>query len=198
MNNAAAQCHWSYRTLCCFCRKSGEFTVETTKGRGDQIDRNSSGDCKYLKSHGICGCGASCGIFINIVVFVVGLGLCLSNRQTLLFLLSHFRSLIITIVIYIVFPSGSASKFLINISQFPQTVFFHTIYNPLNNLLSTHNSHITFPSVPLPNLPNTICFQHSIPPLPSLPSLYPIPLTQSAFNTQFPHSLPFPTTIQSP
>ena len=92
------------------------------------------------------------------------------------FLLSHFRSLIITIVIYIVFPSGSASKFLINISQFPQSVFFHTIYNP----------------------PNTICCQHKIPPLPSLPSLYQITLTQSAVNTQFPHSLPFPPSNQSP
>ena len=33
----------------------------------------------------------------------------------------------------------------------------------------------------------------TIPPLPSLPTLYPIPQTQSAVNTQFPHSLPFPS-----
>jgi len=121
---------------------SGELTDEKTKGRCDHIDRNSSAECKHLNPHAPCGCGASWGMFINIVVFGVGLGLCLSNRQTLLFLVSHFRSLIITIVICIVFPSGISSKFLTNISQFPHSVLSH----------------------PLSYLPNTICCQHTIPP----------------------------------
>lgn len=80
--------------------------------------------------------------FINIMVFGLGLGLCLPNSHTLFLLISHFRSLNKTKDFYIVFPSDSSSKF--------------------------SNKCLT------------------IPPLPSLPTLYPIPLTQSAVNTQSP------------
>ena len=96
----------------------------------------------------------------------------------------------------------------------PQDIFVDTIYQILkynnrhlycltftfiiyNFRPKSQNSPNPFPSNPLYNPPNTICCQHTIPPLPSLPSHYPIPLTQSTVNTQFPHSLPFPPSIQS-
>ena len=90
----------------------------------------------------------------NIMVFGLGVGLCLSNSHTIFLFIPHFRSLNITIGFYIFFPSDSSSIFL--------------------------NKYLTIPL------------------LRSLPTLYPIPLTQSAVNTQFPHSFPFTPFIQSP
>ena len=79
-------------------------------------------------------------------------------------------------------------------TQFPLSLHFqHFIQSFSHKLLSTHNSPTPFPSHPLSKPPNTICCHHTIPPLPSLHTLYPIPLTQSAVNTQFPHSLSFPS-----
>ena len=64
-----------------------------------------------LRPHETCACGACSGTFINNTVLVFRLGLYFSNRQTLFLLVSHIRYKIITIDIYIVFPSYSSSKF---------------------------------------------------------------------------------------
>jgi len=72
--------------------------------------------------------------------------------------------------------------------------------NPTNTICCQHTIppllSPPFPSHNLSNTPNTICCQPTIPSLlslhfPSLPTIYPILLTQSAVNTQFPHSFPF-------
>ena len=180
LNCAAPQCHWSYRTVCC---------SYMTKWRTSERDRLSGWWQHYpenlnwiptVKPHACCVCAACSGTpcstvqsakfngssnvqimkqagsvscleclplltaitFINIMVFDLGLGLCLSNSHTVFLLIPHFKFLNITIDCYIVYPSDSSSK----------------LFNK--------------------------CF--TIPPLPSLPTLYPITLTQSALNTQSP------------
>ena len=80
--------------------------------------------------------------FIDIMVFGLGLGLCLSNSQTLFLLVPHFRSLKLRIDFNIIFPSDPPSKFFKKMS---------------------HNSRNPFPSLPLSNHTNTICCQHTSP-----------------------------------
>ena len=86
-------------------------------------------------------------------------------------------------------------------TQFPHSLsFLPSIQSTLHNLLPTHNCPTPFPSfsLHLSNSPNIICCQHTIHPLTSHPPIYTNPLTQSAVNTQFPYSLPFPKTLSNP
>ena len=70
-------------------------------------------------------------IFINIMVFGLGLGLCLSNTHTIFLLIPHFRSLNITIDFYIVFPSDLLSIFSTNVSYFSYSLpFLPSIKSP--------------------------------------------------------------------
>ena len=113
--------------------------------------------------------------FINIMVFVIELCLCLPNSHTLFLLISHFRSLNKTKDFYIVFPSDSSSKLFNKCLSISILSSFPTLYpitlsqsavntqSPHHNLLSTHNR------------PITICCQHTI------------TLSQSAVNTQSPY-----------
>jgi len=80
----------------------------------------------------------------------------------------------------------------------PAPFHSHSLSNPPNTICCQHTIPHSLPFTPFIQSPNTICCQHTIPTIPSIPTVYPIPLTQSAFNTQFPHSLPFPPFIQSP
>jgi len=71
--------------------------------------------------------------FTNIVVFSLGMDLCLSNSHMIFLLIPHFRSLNITIDFRIVFPSDSSSKFFnkcLTISVLPSLPFpsLHILY----------------------------------------------------------------------
>jgi hypothetical protein len=86
--------------------------------------------------------------FINIMVFIIELGLCISNSHTLFLLIPHFRSLNKTIDFYIIFPSDSSSEFFsqcLTIFILPSVHFPPFFQSPYYNLLSTHNPlNITF------------------------------------------------------
>ena len=108
---------------------------------------NSSSNVHITKHAGSISCSECVPLvtaiaIINIMVFGLGMCLCLSNSHTIFLLIPHFRSLNIITDFYIAFPSNSSSK---------------------------HSNKC-----------------HTIPPLPSIPTLYPIHLTQSAVNTQSP------------
>ena len=70
-------------------RQTGELTVETTRGCGDDIDRKPSTEYKHLNPHATCAC-ISCSVtIVNITLFVLVMFSCYLNSQILFSLFSH-------------------------------------------------------------------------------------------------------------
>jgi len=177
--------------MCCVFRYSMEYRASCDDSSVVQIKKKvgsvSCSECLQLVTD---------ITFINIIVLVLGLYLCDSNRHTI-FLFIYITSFNIRID-FILTPLQINHLYFQQMSHNSTTPSYPTLYSIKFHLLSTHKFPNPFPSHTLSNPLKTICCQHTKPTLPSLPNLYPITLTQSAVNTQIPQSLPFPPSIQSP
>jgi hypothetical protein len=109
--------------------------------------RSGSSNVQITKQAGSMSCSECLPMvttltFIDIMMFGLGMCLCLSNSHKIFLLIPHFRPLNMSIDCYIVLPSDSSSKISTTVSQFPHSTY-PTLSNPPNTIYCQHTIPIT-------------------------------------------------------